>query len=185
MAINPNDITTKRVGELPTDTLATTSKFAYENGTDLFQGSLQDLIDLILPLVTAFTGEYRFLQVAQSFITDNFDETGLGINLCVGWAIPNGNNGTTNINGRIFMPYGTTYSTLGFTGGSATHTLTIDEIPSHSHQAQTDGGSTNSSGPYFRRESDSVGFLQTEATGGGQAHNNLQPFIVTLIMVKI
>ena len=45
--IDPNLITTERVGELPSNPITLTSKLAHEVGTDLNQGTVQALADVI------------------------------------------------------------------------------------------------------------------------------------------
>jgi hypothetical protein len=75
----------------------------------------------------------------------------------------------------------TEFDTAEKVGGFKTHTLTIDEMPSHNHN-QPEGISpapnandvdiTGGNG----RTIDSN--ILTDNTGGGSAHNNLQPYIV-------
>jgi len=78
--------------------------------------------------------------------------------------------------GRVLLGNGGGY-TAGDTGGAATVTLTTNEMPSHSHGIK--GGTNTTSSGYVRYVSDNVGDVaNTDATGGGGAHNNLQPYLV-------
>ena len=82
------------------------------------------------------------------------------------------------------------FNTIGKTGGEKTHTLTINEMPSHNHTTNTvfpftAGGATtctpnSDSGSYTGVATDVV-----NATGGNQPHNNLQPYQVVAYWKRI
>lgn len=64
------------------------------------------------------------------------------------------------------------------TGGAKTHTLTEQEIPSHSHSLGSFGNNPYSGTFSASSSLTNQGTRSTGATGGGQSHNNLQPYIV-------
>lgn len=87
-----------------------------------------------------------------------------------------------------------TFATLGAKGGSERHTLTTAEIPAHNHNATTGGRNmgmwkTNSSGGsqwelLSTSGASQVSGFEISNTGGGQSHNNLQPYIVVNYIIK-
>ena len=71
----------------------------------------------------------------------------------------------------------TDFDTVGETGGAKTHTLTTSEIPSHTHALDA-SDNPGGSGAIEVAGGSPTSTQSTQATGGGSAHNNLQPYIV-------
>lgn len=98
----------------------------------------------------------------------------------------------------------TEFNTVEKTGGEKTHTLSINEIPSHDHKTARDISSgngailnwdNNGSGDFWGMQKSSYNFtssnvynlnsLRTENTGGSQAHNILQPYITCYMWKRV
>lgn len=73
-------------------------------------------------------------------------------------------------------------NTVGSRGGAETHTLTTPEIPAHTHSAITQGSYV---GTGFGGGNSQGRPGQTGSTGGGGAHNNLQPSAVVRWLIKV
>ena len=108
------------------------------------------------------------------------------------------------IKDRFLLACGSTYSN-GSTGGSANHThstgnhtLTVEEMPKHSHDMDDavygnyknrlgirgDGGGGNGLIPSMMQTTGSSRYIPTN-TGGGQAHNNMPPYLAVYMWKRI
>ena len=130
-----------------------------------------------------------------------------------GWAMANGQTLPINQNQALFSLFGTTYGgngttnflipnlqgrvathfggglTQGQAGGESTHTLSVQEMPAHTHQvnavnvAQTFADPTNrlfgNQAPFYGT-SGPIAILSADISnsGGSQPHENKQPFLV-------
>jgi len=126
------------------------------------------------------------------------------------WALCNGQTAygvtTPDLRNRFVLAAGGSYS-IGSTGGASTHTLTIDEMPSHNHGV-TDPGHThaytspligdypgldhdeNGSAveyPYHNwgTTSSSTTGISIQSRGGGQAHNNMPPYYALAFIMRV
>ena len=120
-----------------------------------------------------------------------------------GWVVCDGTNGTPDLRGQFVMGTSANHA-LGSTGGEEQHTLSSNEMPSHSHTVNDPGhahgvsGSVaqpNLSGPawssapgngpnYNLTTNRSTTGITTQSMGGGSAHNNLPPFVVLYYIMK-
>ena len=137
-------------------------------------------------------GDTKEIVCDATYMSNNFDSTGLGIKERTGWAIMNGNNGTHNDSGLVVVAYGASYSTLGATGGTPntvlighTHTVSPTEAPTYGSNGAVrttwgpSAGDTGAAGTTTP--------LVTSTAGGSETGigKNLQPYVVRLRIQKI
>ncbi len=96
-----------------------------------------------------------------------------------------------DLRGRTAVGRGTgtglTNRILGTTGGAETHTLTTSEIPAHTHSTNIDAGATMGApagGSSYQCRGTPGTPIATGSTGGGSAHNNMQPWLAVNYLIK-
>lgn len=83
------------------------------------------------------------------------------------------------------------FNSVKKTGGEKKHTLSISEMPNHNHNMQKRYAkqvdwnmgypdAIHYSGDWYN----TYGVVSTATVGGGQAHNNLQPFITCYVWIR-
>lgn len=86
------------------------------------------------------------------------------------------------IKDKFLLSCGDTYAN-GSTGGEATHTLTVDEMPNHTHTLRVAKDSDSDGYDYGTTvankwwKEDSTPRSKTGDTGGGKSHNNMPPYL--------
>ena len=90
------------------------------------------------------------------------------------------------IQNRFLLAAGDTYA-AGKTGGEATHTLTVEEMPAHSHSFTypVSCNPTSENQVNYNWGTETVRFQNTstgtENAGGGSAHNNMPPYLAVYV----
>lgn len=84
---------------------------------------------------------------------------------------------TPDLGGRFLLPANVAWPVFSL-GGESAHILTISEMPSHDHVVPTNGAGVVASGagaPVNVRIT--TGNVTTNTRGGGNAHNNMPPYV--------
>jgi hypothetical protein len=139
------------------------------------------------PFTDILLNQVIMLQVATSFISSNFDLSGLGVGAFTKYAICNGNNGTEDFGGRTPIGFDTVkYPTLGAKLGSENAVLV-----QHSHVVKLQPLNSNNdfgSGKLSTGNQPTEGIIpdiNTELAGESGIGKNMQPSIVVLYIKKI
>lgn len=105
------------------------------------------------------------------------------------------NFGLPNLQGRVPMHMGNSH-TLGERGGEQAHTLSISELPTHSHGLNANSAAANQTEPAanvfgaagtYESPATAVGTgpNSISSTGGSQAHLNMQPFLTLSFCIAL
>lgn len=101
-----------------------------------------------------------------------------------GWALCDGTKGTPDLRGRFVVGAGSAY-TVGATGGEASHALTVDEMPRHSHGISL---YQNKPGEYATTNAypgPNQANGMTAYAGWGSPHENRPPYYALCYIMKL
>mgnify|MGYP004522840475 CR=1 FL=1 len=99
---------------------------------------------------------------------------------------------TPNLQGSFLLPSSSEHA-VNTTGGEATHTLTVDEMPAHTHELSVgyrtlymsaDEGQSRKSGDLITESGSGAKSYTTASTGGDQPHNNMPPYYVVTAQIR-
>ena len=137
----------------------------------------------------SFAGDGSALSGIEAFVSGMIILwSGAADAIPTGFVLCDGNNSTPNLSGRFVVGYDASNSDydVNDTGGSESVTLTVNQIPAHTHNINlavrafyqeprnfgvgTDGSANNSE--------------DTGSTGGGQSHENRPPYYALCYIMK-
>ena len=121
----------------------------------------------------------------------------------VGWALCDGTSGTPNLLGRFVRGIDTSSSNPGSSGGADQYTLSVGELPSHSHEVTdpghshsttkvcTSGPTTGLTGVLAAQGCGSLGTshnptgISLASAGGGAAFDNRPAYYEVAYIIKL
>ena len=88
------------------------------------------------------------------------------------------------IEDRFLLAAGSDYA-AGATGGEAAHTLTVDEMPAHSHSVPYMPGYDTGTEWVGQNGTAASQTRSTDINGGGAAHNNMPPYLAVYMWKRV
>lgn len=158
---------------------------------DSFLGQLMPVASSYAYQNTAFTNG-QLLPVNQYQALYSLLGTTYGGNGQTNFALP-------NTQGRTIIGFGINTSAWGATGGEASHALSVNEMPQHTHLMRAAIGGTTDPSPASRQPGvpvdgapaygDATGLVTLGATpllnNGGQPHSNMQPSLALNFVIVL
>ena len=134
----------------------------------------------------SFAGDGSALTGVESFVTGMiiawYGNTG---NIPTGFVLCDGNNNTPDLRDRFIVGAGSAYSP-GDTGGANSVTLTVNQIPAHTHTYIDQYVAINNGYRPWPASNNDCGARNVDSgsTGGGQSHENRPPYYALCYIMK-
>ena len=141
----------------------------------------QDAPDILYYQCTSHANMGGILNIVGSGVPTGGIIMWSGASVPGGWSLCDGTNSTPDLRDRFIVSSGSVYS-IGDTGGANSVTLTVDQIPAHTHTAYTDGTGSPAGG--VAKASLNGSTVSTGSTGGGQSHENRPPYYALAFIMK-
>ena len=93
--------------------------------------------------------------------------------------------GTWEILNDVFLLAAGSYANAGTFGGEAAHTLTVDEMPAHSHSVPYMPGYDTGTEWVGQSGTAASKTRDTAINGGGAAHNNMPPYLAVYMWKRV
>lgn len=93
--------------------------------------------------------------------------------------------GTWEILNDVFLLAAGSYANAGTFGGEASHTLTVDEMPAHSHSVPNMSGYDTGTEWVGQSGTAAPQTRNTAINGGGAAHNNMPPYLAVYMWKRV
>ena len=138
--------------------------------------------------LSTFTNDTNYITLAQAFTTGMIIMwSGAISNIPSGWVLCDGTNNTPNLRDKFIVGAGNSYA-VAATGGADSVTLTIAQMPNHSHPIQIRTGKDDDNFSFNQGFSSdaptSGGTFNSNTEGGGQSHENRPPYYALAFIMK-
>jgi hypothetical protein len=183
------DYTVKKITDVAETTTADT--LFIKSGGDIKQISMANLLTQIYPDIE-MAALKKQMPIGYIFVWNQASSSGIDLSTAEKVAEYYGFGTWEQIKDRFLLGAGDNYE-AGGTGGEAAHTLTVAEMPSHSHNIHSN--STNGTKGYTLYDHNSNEAPSSlpwqwagsniQNTGGSQSHNNMPPYFTVYIWRRI
>jgi hypothetical protein len=183
------DYTVKKITDVAESTTA--DSLFIKSGSDIKQISMANFLTQMLPDIQ-LAALKKQMPVGYTFAWSKNSNTTVDLSTPEKVAAYYGFGTWEQIKDRFLLGAGDIYE-AGATGGEVTHKLTVDEMPSHSHNIRSN--STNGTKGYtiFDHNSSTApsslpwqwAGTNIQNTGGDQPHNNMPPYFTVYIWRRI